>query len=175
MRRPDEQWVVTMAMLRRNGNAMATVMDGDGRCKGYAMAMTAMECGGNGGGAPTSNGCHRGMLTHYGRASVHLELSSFGYKYGTPLHRSRDGFTYACHLLPLDVRDLDRAPGHRSKFNGLSYLVRRFLLNPPRGRANNDRWRNCNGDYDDNNIYSNNGGGGQQQRRQRRTAMDAVR
>jgi len=32
-----------------------------------------------------------------------------------------DGFTYARPLPPLDVRDLDRAPGHVSKFNGLSY------------------------------------------------------
>ena len=38
-----------------------------------------------------------------------------------PPHRSREGFTYAHPLLPLGVRDLDRAPGHVSKFNGLSY------------------------------------------------------
>jgi len=38
-----------------------------------------------------------------------------------PPHRSRDDFTYARPLPPLDVRDLDRAPGHVSKFNGLSY------------------------------------------------------
>ena len=56
----------------------------------------------------------------------------------------------SCPLLPLDVRDLDRPPGHVSKFNGLSYLVRRSLLNPPRGRANDDRQRDCNGDCDGN-------------------------
>jgi len=61
------------------------------------------------------------MLTHYVRESAHLELSSSGYKYGAPPHRSREGFTYARPLPPLDVRDLDRAPRHVSKFNGLSY------------------------------------------------------
>ena len=71
-----------MAMLRCNGDASATVMDDDGRCNGYRTAMTAMERGGNSNGAPTSNGRHHGMLARYGRASVHLELSSFGYKYG---------------------------------------------------------------------------------------------
>ena len=104
-----------------DGDATATVMDGDGRCDGNATAMTVMERGGDGGGAPTSNGRHRGMLAHYVRESVHLELSSFGYKYGAPPHCSREGFTYACPLLPLGVRDLDCAPGHVSKFNGLSY------------------------------------------------------
>ena len=46
---------------------------------------------------------------------------SFGYKYRAPPHRSRDAFTYARPLTPLYMRDLDRAPGHVSKFNGLSY------------------------------------------------------
>jgi hypothetical protein len=123
---------------------MATVMDDNGHYNGYTTAMTAMERGGNGDGAQTSNGFHRGMLARYGRASMHLELSSFGYKYGTPPHRSRDSFTYARPLSPLDVRGLDRAPGHVSKFNGLSYLVRRSLLNPPGGHVNNNRRR----DYD---------------------------
>jgi hypothetical protein len=61
------------------------------------------------------------MLVHYVRESMHLELSSFGYRYVAPPHRSRNSFTYARPLPPLDVRDLDRAPGHVSKFNGLSY------------------------------------------------------
>ncbi len=44
-------WVVTTATLRRDSNATATMMDGDGRCNGNAMAMTGMERGGN----PRSN------------------------------------------------------------------------------------------------------------------------
>ncbi len=35
--------VATMATQRQDGNAMATVMDGDGRCDGNAIATTAME------------------------------------------------------------------------------------------------------------------------------------
>jgi len=46
---------------------------------------------------------------------------SFGYKYGAPPHRLRDGFTYARPLPPLYMRDLDHVLGHVSKFNGLSY------------------------------------------------------
>jgi hypothetical protein len=99
------------------------------------------------------------MLAHYGRASAHLELSSFGYKYGTPPHHSQDGFTYARPLPPLDVYDLNRAPGHVSKFNGLSYLVRRSLLNPPGGHANNDHRRSCEGNWDDDDVYGDDGGG----------------
>ena len=67
-----------------NGDATATVMDSDGRCNGNATAMMVMEPGGDGGGTPTSDGRHRGMLAHYVRESVHLELSSFGYKYCAP-------------------------------------------------------------------------------------------
>ena len=59
-------------------------MNDDGRCNGYTTAMTAMERGGDSNDTHTSNGRHRGMLARYGRASVHLELSSFGYKYGAP-------------------------------------------------------------------------------------------
>ena len=104
-----------------NSDATATVKDGDERCDDNVAAMTTTERGGNGGGAPASDGRHRGMLTHYVRESMHIEMSSFGYKYGAPPHRSREGFIYTCPLPPLDVRDLDRTPGHVSNFNGLSY------------------------------------------------------
>ena len=39
---------------------------------------------------------------------------------------------------PIDIRDLTRAPGHVSKFNGLSYLVKRSLLNPSKASSRND-------------------------------------
>ncbi len=113
-------------------------MDGDGWCDGNVTTTTGMEHGGNDGGAPTSNGHHRSMITHYGQGSVHLELSSFRYKYGALPHRSRDGFTYTRPLPPLGVRDFNHTPGNVSKFNGLLYLVRRSLLNPPGGRASDD-------------------------------------
>ncbi len=76
-----------------------------------------------------SNSTVDSMLAPFGKAFIHLELVSFGYKYGAPSH-SKKGFSYAHPLPPLDVRDLDRAPGHVAKFNGLSYLVKRALLNP---------------------------------------------
>ena len=85
---------------------------------------------------------------------------SFGYKYGSAPHCTRDCFTYARPLPTLNVRDLDRVPGHVSKFNGLSYLVRRSLLNPPGGRANEDRRRDCDGDCNDDDVYGNDGGRG---------------
>ena len=128
-------------------------MDNDGRCNGYVTATLAMEHGGNGDDTTMSNGCHCGMLAHYSRASVHLELLSFGYKYGAPPHRSWDSFTYARPLPPLDVHDLNRAPGHVLKFNSLLYLVRRSLLNPPRGHANDDHRRDCNGNCNNDDIY----------------------
>ncbi|EJK47512.1 hypothetical protein THAOC_33759 [Thalassiosira oceanica] len=70
-----------------------------------------------------------GMLAPFGKASIHLEVVSFGYKYGAP-SQSRRGFTYSHPLPPIDVRDLDRAPGNVAKFDGLSFLVKRSLLNP---------------------------------------------
>ena len=70
-----------------------------------------------------------GMLEPFGKASIHLEVVSFGYKYGAP-SQSRRGFSYSHPLPPIDVRDLDRAPGNVAKFDGLSFLVKRSLLNP---------------------------------------------
>ncbi len=143
-RRDQQKWAVVGG---DNGNATATVMDGDGWCDINATVMMAMERGGDGGGTPTSNGRHHGMLAHYVRESVHLELSSFGYKYRAPPHRSQDGFTYARPLLPLDVHGLDCVPGHVSKFN--AYLTSMMSIMTMSG-------------------------GGRQGRRRRRTARDAV-
>lgn len=69
------------------------------------------------------------MLAPFDKTFIHLELVSFGYKYGAPSH-SKKGFTFAHPLPPLDCRDLDRAPAHVAKFTGLSYLVKKALLNP---------------------------------------------
>ena len=75
-----------------------------------------------------------GMLAPFGKASIHLEVVSFGYKYGAP-SQSRKGFTYSHPLPPIDVRDLDRAPGNVAKFDGLSFLVKRSLLNPKQAES----------------------------------------
>lgn len=75
-----------------------------------------------------SNNTDNGMLAPVGKAPIHLEIMSFGYKYNAP--KNSKGFSFAHPLPPIDIRDLDRAPGSVSKFNGLSYLVKRALLNP---------------------------------------------
>ncbi len=49
-------WAATTATLRRNGDATAIMMDGDGRCDGNVTAATAMELVGNNDSAPTSGG-----------------------------------------------------------------------------------------------------------------------
>eukprot|EP00984_Skeletonema_dohrnii_P037883 scaffold40447_cov228-Skeletonema_dohrnii-CCMP3373.AAC.2 len=77
-----------------------------------------------------------GMLAPFGKAPIHLEIMSFGYKYNAP--KNSKGFSYAHPLPPIDIRDLTRAPGHVSKFNGLSYLVKRSLLNPSKASSSND-------------------------------------
>ena len=73
-------------------------------------------------------------------------LVSVGYKYNAP--KNSKGFSYAHPLPPIDIRDLDRAPGNVSKFNGLSYLVKRSLLNPSKANSGNDDNTNDN-DGDD--------------------------
>lgn len=77
------------------------------------------------------------MLAHYDKACIRLELVSFGFKYGAPSY-AKKGFTFAHPLPPLDVRDLDRAPAHVSKFTGLSYLVKKALLNPSCGNRDEE-------------------------------------
>jgi hypothetical protein len=65
-------WTAMMATLRRNSDATATMMDGDGQCDGNATATTAMECGGDDGGAPTSGGQQRRQ--RYGATATQLQL-----------------------------------------------------------------------------------------------------
>eukprot|EP00986_Skeletonema_menzelii_P019800 scaffold29155_cov166-Skeletonema_menzelii.AAC.4 len=91
-----------------------------------------------------------GMLAPFGKAPIHLEIMSFGYKYNAP--KNSKGFSYAHPLPPIDIRDLDRAPGSVSKFNGLSYLVKRSLLNPSKASGNDD---NANENEDDDDGSSN--------------------
>ena len=88
---------------------------------------------------------------HHLSNNFHSLASSFsvGYKYNAP--KNSKGFSYAHPLPPVDIRDLNRAPGSVSKFNGLSYLVKRSLLNPSSksSSSNND---DTNGNDDDDGI-----------------------
>ena len=79
----------------------------------------------------SSQNTNNGMLATYEKSFVHLELVSFGYKYGSPSH-SKKGFTYTHPLPPLDCRELEVVPDHVAKFHGLSYLVKKAMLNPRR-------------------------------------------
>eukprot|EP00956_Cyclotella_meneghiniana_P021683 scaffold39746_cov74-Cyclotella_meneghiniana.AAC.11 len=77
----------------------------------------------------SSQNTNNGMLAPYEKSFVHLELVSFGYRYGSPSH-SKKGFTYTHPLPPLDCRELEVVPDHVAKFHGLSYLVKKAMLNP---------------------------------------------
>mmetsp|Transcript_19773 Transcript_19773/g.40993 ORF Transcript_19773/g.40993 Transcript_19773/m.40993 type:complete len:257 (+) Transcript_19773:301-1071(+) len=69
------------------------------------------------------------MLAPANKASIRVEILSFGYKYGAPPKRDKC-FDYAHPLPPWDVRDLEKAPADIAKFHGLSHWVKRALLNP---------------------------------------------
>ena len=72
-----------------------------------------------------------GVLAPHGRAPIHIELVSYGHHYGVPSEATgKGGYSRSRPLPPFDVRDLDRAPHHVAKLSGLSYHVKRELLNP---------------------------------------------
>ena len=70
-----------------------------------------------------------GVLAPHGRAPIHLELVSYGHRYGIPSEATgKGGYSRSRPLPPFDVRDLDRAPHHVAKLSGLSHHVKRELL-----------------------------------------------
>ena len=97
---------------------------------------------------------NNGMLAPVGKAPIHVEIVSFGYKYGAPSH-SKKGFTHSHPLPPLDVRDLDRAPANVARFNGLSHLVKRALLNPSPSKDNESRQEWDEQDVDESSRHPN--------------------
>ena len=70
---------------------------------------------------------HSGMLAPNGKAPIHIELVSFGFKYSVP-PQARDGWSYSNPLSPIDCRDLPRCPHYVSKLSGLSHRVKRAML-----------------------------------------------
>ena len=91
-----------------------------------------------------------GMLAHFNKASIHLELVSFGYKYGGP--SKKGGFSFANPLPSIDIRDLDRCPGNYGKFNGLSSYVKKALLNPKQQQHTNDGYTEDNDEHEQQNT-----------------------
>jgi len=68
-----------------------------------------------------------GMLAPNGKAPIHVQLVSFGYKYSVP-PQARDGWSHSNPLSPMDCRDLPRAPHYVAKLSGLSFKVKQALL-----------------------------------------------
>ena len=68
-----------------------------------------------------------GILAPQGKAPIHLEIISFGFKYGAP-SEAREGWSHANPLAPIDCRLLPRCPHHVAKLSGLSFKVKCSLL-----------------------------------------------
>ena len=78
---------------------------------------------------PRQNESH-GVLAPHGKAPIHIELVSYGHRYGVPPEAAgKGGYSRSRPLPPFDVRDLRRAPHHVAKLSGLSHHVKRELLN----------------------------------------------
>ena len=79
---------------------------------------------------PRQNESH-GVLAPHGKAPIHIELVSYGHRYGVPPEAAgKGGYSRSRPLPPFDARDLKRAPHHVAKLSGLSHHVKRELLNP---------------------------------------------
>jgi len=68
-----------------------------------------------------------GALAPNGKAPIHIELVSFGFKYSVP-PQAREGWSHSNPLSPIDCRDLPRCPHYVAKLSGLSYKVKRTML-----------------------------------------------
>ena len=79
-------------------------------------------------------------LGQKGKAPLHIDIVSFGYRYGAPSTR-KDGWSQTQPLLPFDCRDvLPQIPGYMHFHDGLSSgQVKRFLLYDYRRQAYRDR------------------------------------
>ena len=68
-----------------------------------------------------------GMLAPNGKAPIHIEIVSFGFKYSVP-PQAREGWSHSNPLSPIDCRDLPRCPHFVSRLSGLSHKVKRAML-----------------------------------------------
>jgi RNase adaptor protein for sRNA GlmZ degradation len=77
-------------------------------------------------------------LAVHGKASIHVELVSFGYLHGVP-KEIRNGWCHAQPLPLLDCRDLPPVPPYLVRMDGLSAVVKRVLTKPPSTESNYSR------------------------------------
>jgi len=78
-----------------------------------------------------------GMLAPNGKAPIHIQLVSFGYKYSVP-PQAREGWSHSNPLSPMDCRDLPRAPHFVAKLSGLSFKVKQALLRECHNKTNTE-------------------------------------
>jgi hypothetical protein len=64
-------------------------------------------------------------LGQHGKASIHVEFTSFGYFHGAP---PSQGWSHAHPLPPIDCRALATVPHHMQRQDGYSPMVRKILL-----------------------------------------------
>lgn len=69
-------------------------------------------------------------LAPHGKASIHVEVVSFGYLHGVP-KEIRNGWCHAQPLPLLDCRDLPQVPPYLSRMDGLSPVIKRALTKAP--------------------------------------------
>lgn len=73
---------------------------------------------------------YNNRLTLYGKAPIHVEVTSFGYMHGVPSDVRSGGWSHAHPLAPVDCRsDLPQVPHYMARQDGLSPHVKRALLN----------------------------------------------
>ena len=72
----------------------------------------------------TDNKTCSALHVNDGRAWIHVDLVSFGFKYGSPSSCNNTG---SMPLPPLDCRNLERASHHVARLSGLSHHVKREL------------------------------------------------
>jgi hypothetical protein len=90
-------------------------------------------------------------LGQHGKAPIHVELTSFGYKYGAPgASKRQQGWSHAQPLAPFDCRDiLQPVPSYLAWRDGLNGQVKRALLSAADINNNNKSKDIDNDDNDD--------------------------
>jgi len=94
-----------------------------------------------------------GMLAPNGKAPIHIQLVSFGYKYSVP-PQARQGWSHSNPLSPIDCRDLPRAPHYVAKLSGLSFKVKQAILRECYNNTETDFQHDYDDEEEENNCTS---------------------